>query len=115
LGGQEQYRDNYLKELNAHFSETDKLIFVIDVQDEDRYSLALEYLRSVINSVKANFPDLETSIFLHKYDPPLEMHSALNQRIEESLIQPLKKIIPPSYKYKIYKTSIYTVFKKSFL
>jgi small GTP-binding protein len=113
FGGQEQYRNNYLQEIDAHFKGADRFIFVIDVQDEDRYATALGYLETLVKSAKINFNSIEMSIFLHKYDPPLEMHSTFNKKVDDQLIKPLKKILPPSFKCKIFKTSIYTIFKKT--
>ena len=49
FGGQEQFRGDYLKNFNKHIVGTNKIIYVIDVQDIERYELSLNYLKSIIN------------------------------------------------------------------
>ena len=42
LGGQKKYRKKYI-ENQTYFESTDAMIFVIDLQDRERYDTALEY------------------------------------------------------------------------
>jgi len=73
LGGQEAYRDEYLEKFENYFKGLDKFIYVFDIQDCDRYDLALEYYKKIINLLKErnDVSDFEVSIFLHKFDPDL--------------------------------------------
>lgn len=112
LGGQEQYRKDYLKDIDKYFHETDRFIFVFDIQDTPRFDSALEYLKSIVNLIPANLKLAEFSIFLHKYDPHLELQSPFSKTVVVALIAKIKKIVLPKYNVKLYKTSIYTVFKK---
>jgi hypothetical protein len=67
LGGQQKYRKKYIENL-TYFEGTDVLIYVIDLQDRDRYDLALEYFDKAL----ANINQLKLSpnlyVFLHKFD-----------------------------------------------
>lgn len=113
FGGQEKYRRQYLEKLDEHFQEIDKVIFVIDIQDIDRYQIALEYLGKLVNHLKNNetYPDF--SIFLHKFDPGLESDPEFtDEKISNNIVQPLKQLLPPDFKVECFKTSIYTVFQK---
>ena len=113
FGGQDTYRDELFVNFRSSIKETDKIIFVIDIQDQERYEIALEYLAKLVSLIKKNKILIELSIFLHKYDPDLE---SINKEISEETIKKLsEKInekIPSDIPYKIFKTSIYTVFQK---
>jgi len=115
LGGQKKYREEYLKDLGKYVKETDKIIFVIDVQDIKRFEVALEYLNRVVNNLqKTN--SIDFSIFLHKYDPNLNKLAKfrdIDDIIESKLVSEIKKIIPSNFNYDIFKTTIYTVFEKT--
>ena len=94
------------------------LIYIIDVQDFKKYSPALEYLKKLIKILVENEKFIEFSIFLHKYDPNLKKQKDfenIDERIDSELINELIDIIPPEIKYKIFKTSIYTIFEKLFI
>jgi len=116
LGGQAQYRNKYLKDFSRYAKETEKIIFVIDIQDTNRYGTALEYLEELINVLKNDGRFIEISLFLHKFDPNLikkKDFTALYQKINTELVDKIKGIIPSSFNYNIFKTTIYTVFEKS--
>jgi GTPase SAR1 family protein len=113
FGGQEKFRKEYLENLDEYLAETDKIIFVVDIQDSKRYDLALTYLKQIINYVIKNELDINFSIFLHKFDPNLEKKPDFQEKkLSTTLYDQLKKIIPPDFAYHIFKTSIYTVFQK---
>ncbi len=52
FGGQDQYRKIHLEDFKNNFQETDKIIYVIDIQDQERYSLALDYLMLIVKKQK---------------------------------------------------------------
>lgn len=115
LGGQAQYRKGYLEDFEKYVKETTKIIFVIDIQDQARFSLAFQYLEDLIDNLIKSKYIIEISIFLHKYDPNLrnkENFQELNHKIDTELIKRIKKIIPKQFNYDIFKTTIYTVFEK---
>lgn len=116
LGGQAQYRKKYLKDFSRYLKETEKIIFVIDVQDTNRYDLALEYLEGLIEVLKNSECFIEISLFLHKFDPNLinkEDFKNLFHKINTELVNKIKTIIPDTFNYNLFKTTIYTVFEKS--
>ncbi len=112
LGGQEMYIDDYLKDFEKYIKRASKIIYVIDIQDVNRYEIALEYMKNVINSI-----DIETyiefSIFLHKFDPDLVFDQNLNEKVIDDFVKKIKDITPPKFINSIYKTSIFAVFEKS--
>jgi GTPase SAR1 family protein len=115
LSGQKIYREEFLKHFNNYSVEVDQIIFVIDIQDIDRYDLALEFLRNVIAELKMTNKKIEFSIFLHKYDPnikSLEKFKDIDEIVNLRLIKKINEIISPTFNYKIFKTTIYSVFEK---
>ncbi|MHA1145457.1 MAG: ADP-ribosylation factor-like protein [Candidatus Helarchaeota archaeon] len=116
LGGQERYRIEYLENLNKYTKEVDKILFVIDVQDIERYGLALDYLKNVVDFIISNRIPVELSVFLHKFDPNLEELGDFSpEKITENLINKINEIIPADLSCKIFKTCIYSIFQKTLL
>ncbi|MBD3255334.1 MAG: hypothetical protein GF383_09590 [Candidatus Lokiarchaeota archaeon] len=114
FGGQKEYRDKHFKNLDQYFPETDKIIYVIDVQDIDRYDIALDYLEMLINKMPKKYATtIELLVFIHKCDPDLDkLHPEISDGKLEGLINKVKAVIPSEFNYKIMKTTIFTTFKK---
>ncbi len=111
FGGQKKFRDKYLEEFPKNAERASQLIFVIDVQDYNKYENAMEYLNQILN-----FPDvknMEILIYLHKYDPYIEedQNHIVHEKLSE-LIPQIRSILKNKFEYKIFKTSIYTTFRK---
>ena len=116
LGGQEMYRDKYLKDLDKQFVGANKILFVIDVQDVNRYENALEYLDQIMKYITENNIKVDFSIFLHKFDPGIENQKNFSEKaIATNLLDKIKKIMPKNFKYNVFKTTIYTIFQKQLL
>jgi len=114
FGGQEQFRNEHLEKLDKHFTGTDKLIYVIDVQDSERFDLAVDYLKKILDYLINSKVRLEFSIFLHKWDPDLALFNrAIDYKRVNKLIKEVKDLVPPEFPYKFQKTSIYTLFEKT--
>ena len=113
FGGQSTYRDELFINFKNNIKETDKIIFVIDIQDQERYETSLEYLTKLNSLILKHQILVELSIFLHKYDPDLENNNKeINEETIEKLTNKIRDKIPYNIPYKIFKTSIYTVFQK---
>ena len=113
FGGQGQYRQEYLKHFNRYFDEVDNIIYILDIQDMNRHELSLEYFKEIIDLLKQNNMRVDITLYFHKYDPNLtkqEKFKNVDKINTPNLIKKIKKIIPLDYKYKFYKTNIYTVF-----
>ncbi len=113
LGGQEQYRKNHLENLEKYLEHTEKLIFVIDVQDQEKYPIAIDYFEKIINGIKKRNKSPKISIYFHKFDPNIEeIEKSFNSDLVSELNDKMIKLIPEGIDYLIFKTSIYTVFNK---
>jgi small GTP-binding protein len=115
LGGQKEYRMSYLQNFNFYMEGVSRVIFVIDVQDIERYDLALKYFEDIINLLNKQEMKVPLSIYLHKFDPGLteqEKFSNIEDILKLKIIDKLKKSIPPDWDFDIFKTCIYTIFEK---
>jgi GTPase SAR1 family protein len=118
FGGQKQYRKEYIENFHQYLTKANKIIFVFDVQDIDRYDLALNYFRDIIDMLKDSAQKIELNIYLHKFDPNIqenEKFSNIDKIVKTKLIDKLVKVIPADYSYQIFKTTIYSVFEKDMI
>ena len=115
FGGQAKYREGYLRDFQKYVKGSQKIIFVIDVKDWQRYDLALDYLREIIENIQKEELSVEFSIFLHKFDPDLQDEENWKLREEHipKLVKDIEGIIPSKLNHEIFKTTIFTVFDKN--
>jgi hypothetical protein len=72
FGGQEEFIAQHLFDKSA-FRKLLALLFVFDVQDEDRFPQALKYFTLALERVREREEISFISVFLHKYDPKLRI------------------------------------------
>ncbi|MFW9818323.1 MAG: ADP-ribosylation factor-like protein [Candidatus Thorarchaeota archaeon] len=83
MGGQETYREIYINFQDVYFDSTDLLIYVIDIQDPDRFDNSLEYLNSILTFFSESEMDVPIIITFHKYDPELKGNSEIHGNIKK--------------------------------
>lgn len=109
FGGQQQYLEEHKQNMNKYISETNEIIYVIDIQDENVYYISVVFLREILTILKTAGYSFELSIFFHKFDR--------NFKPKEENIKELLKIIdeeiPEGFSYKIYHTKIRAIFEKT--
>lgn len=93
LGGQNIYREDYLKNPQQYFIGTDVILFVIDVQAKDRYEESFEYLKQITNVTNALKLKVPWKIFFHKSDPEYEIDEKTTE-IFGSIIEYMTKNCP---------------------
>ena len=102
--------------MNQNIAGCSKIIYVFDIQDFDRYNLALKYFESMIDLIKDNkeAKNIEISIFFHKADPDLsQTHPEITEMAIDNLKEKIKDIVDKTdIFYQIFKTSIYAIFEK---
>ena len=113
FGGQEQFRSEHLNNFNKFIPHTDKLIYVIDVQDIARYDEAVNFLKQIVEKIIEKNHKLSISIFFHKYDPGIEetLPVLIEQEIP-NLEERIKEFIPKDFELEFFTTTIFTVFHK---
>ncbi len=68
LGGQQSYRETYLSKPEI-FNSTKALIFVLDIQDVDRFEEAYQYYLDIMNILINVEPRPKVYVLFHKFDP----------------------------------------------
>ena len=67
FGGQKKYRDDYAAR-PAVFSDTEALIYVIDLQDKERYEESYKYFGITLEGLRVEGVTPKIFILLHKHD-----------------------------------------------
>ena len=109
FGGQAQYRSKYLKNPEQYFLQVDLLIYVIDLQDSERFPESFEYFEKILKTITILEEDPFVLIYIHKFDPDLkhDPETLLNiELLKDNLNQSLTSF---GYDYEAYLTSIYSL------
>jgi small GTP-binding protein len=114
LGGQEEYRERYLSNPEQYFVELDLLLFVIDVQDPDRFDEALEFLDKILDSIIMLEESPYILVFIHKFDPDIKSDPKIQISVEllKDNLRELLKTKPYNFDIEIYLTSIYSMISR---
>jgi len=107
MGGQNQYRDIYINYQDVYFDATDLLIYVIDIQDPERFENSLEYLDAILTFFTESKMDVPLIITFHKYDPDLRGNKEILQNIDELRTRILDNY--SNFKILFQQTSIYDI------
>ena len=109
MGGQKQYRDKYLTQPEQYFLEIDLLIYVIDIQDPERYAESFEYFEEILKALKMLEEDPFIMVYIHKHDPDLRRNPEIELSVEllkDNLNQLLTQY---GFDFEAYLTSIYSL------
>ncbi|MBY8979777.1 MAG: GTP-binding protein [Candidatus Lokiarchaeota archaeon] len=107
MGGQEKYRKLYQEKQELYFSDTDLLVYVVDIQDPERIETSLAYLDMILKNFKKNKVDVPLIISFHKFDPELSGNEGIIEEIESLKEHLLKKY--SSFRILFQQTSIYDI------
>jgi small GTP-binding protein len=107
MGGQQKYRELYEKRQDIYFSGTDLLLYVIDVQDRERFETSLEYLDVILQNFLKQKLEIPLIITFHKFDPGLKDVEKVIldvNYLRETIIEKY-----PNFKILFQQTSIYDI------
>jgi len=108
MGGQKQYRELYEKNRDTYFAGTDLIVFIIDIQDKDRYDLSLEYLDLILKYFQDNdMENVPLIVSFHKFDPQIRGNDDVINNISDLKESISKKY--PNFKILFQHTSIYDI------
>jgi len=82
FGGQEIYRQEYLKMPERYFHALSLMIFVIDIQNSTRYDVALQYFSECMKCANLNSPNYQILVLLHKADPDIITTPSMQQNLK---------------------------------
>jgi hypothetical protein len=111
FGGQAEFREKYLQ--NKHYFTSTKVMYhLIDIQDEERFALSINYLGSILDIFKENEQEEEIPIMIvfSKADDELVCDSTFGYTSRVEMIQNLMKKAYPKFKFSYFSTSIYNPF-----
>jgi len=109
LGGQEEFRKFYIEQPDRFFIGTDIILFLVDIQDDERYQEALEYLQSILRTLDYLQEAPDFIILLHKCDPDIVKTPLFQEKIKY-LTENIENIFSPySYKFEIQTSSILNI------
>ncbi len=114
LGGQEEYRQRYLSNPEQYFIQLDLLLYVIDVQNPERFDESLEYLDKILNSITMLEEKPYVLIFIHKFDPDIKSDPKIQLNVEllKDNLNELIKNKEYDFDTEIYLTSIYSMISR---
>jgi len=107
MGGQSSYRDIYINYQDVYFDGTDLLIYVIDIQDPDRFDNSLEYLNAILSFFEKSEMNVPIIITFHKYDPELKADEEILVNIEKLREKIINKY--PNFNILFQQSSIYDI------
>lgn len=110
FGGQEEYRKDYLAKPEAYFVGTDLLIYVLDMQDPERYNESFEYLIEILEVIRLLGESVYILAFMHKADPDILADPDFQLNIEYVADKLNYHLSNYDFEYDIYTTSIYNFF-----
>ena len=107
MGGQSTYRDVYVQYQDVYFDATDLLMYVIDIEDAERFENSLEYLDAILTFFTESEMDIPLIITFHKFDPELRGNEEISHQIDELREKILDKY--SNFKILFQQTSIYDI------
>ncbi|MHA1649660.1 MAG: ADP-ribosylation factor-like protein, partial [Candidatus Helarchaeota archaeon] len=84
LGGQEEFRKFYIENPNRYFLDTDIIVYLIDMQDDARYTQSLDYLKQILQVLRHLQEPIPGGfiILLNKCDPDFLELPIFREKIE---------------------------------
>nr|MDO8113648.1 ADP-ribosylation factor-like protein [Candidatus Sigynarchaeota archaeon] len=113
LGGQEQYRAQYLAQPVKYLDETNAYIFVVDIQDKVRYGVAVGYFEATIGLLDGLGIHPRMFVLFHKFDHAYQVdYNDPRTRVREEFNALKDKFTASAQKYnctidEFFKTSIF--------
>ena len=114
FGGQISFRDRYLENPEKYFLQLDLLMFVIDVQDSERFEDFFDYFEKMLDIIIALEETPYLLVFIHKYDPDIKSKPEILLNVE-FLKENLREVFENKnyeFDYEIYLTSIFSLISK---
>lgn len=109
LGGQEEFRKFYIDQPDRFFLETDCIVYLIDMQDDERYQETLDYLQQILRTLKYLQEAPDFIVLFHKCDPDVVKLSMFQEKLE-FMHKKIKEIFKPHpFRFEIQTSSIYNI------
>lgn len=103
FGGQDKYREGYMKKADAYFSDISHFYYVVDIQDRNLFNDSILYFKDLLQSIKSVSPHCHFHILFNKADPGLD-ESLISE--SATLLEQRFSDLASGFIIKFYKTSI---------
>ncbi|MHA1340058.1 MAG: ADP-ribosylation factor-like protein [Promethearchaeota archaeon] len=110
MGGQADYRRDYLAKPENYFMRTDMVLYVIDMQDPARYDESFEYLKNILDIMKMMGENPYILAFMHKSDPDILDDPEFQVNCEYVADKLNFLLNQYDFEFDIYTTSIFNFF-----
>ena len=114
FGGQISFRERYLENPEKYFLQLDLLMFVVDIQDSERFEDFFDYFEKILDLIIALEENPYLLVFIHKYDPDIKSKPEILLNVE-FLKENLREVFEKKnyeFDYEIYLTSIFSLISK---
>ena len=109
MGGQKIYRNKYIKNPEHYFLQIDLLIYVIDVQNSERFAESFEYFEQIMQILETLEEKPFIVIYIHKVDPDIKNEPEILLSIELLKDNINSLLNQYGFDYEAYLTSIYSL------
>jgi GTPase SAR1 family protein len=111
MGGQVKFRESYLKR-PIYFESVNVMIFLIDIQDEERFTESVDYLGKILGVLKETEYPKEYPVYVcfSKADFDLVQNNVIDFLSRMKMIKDLIKKYYSDFKFNYYSTSIYNLY-----
>jgi hypothetical protein len=107
LGGQQQYRKIYLEEPERFFFDASAVLYVIDIQDEERFDETMDYLEKIVKIFHFLKENPYFMVLFHKYDPELEMDPKYQVFIKDLTKRVSGMLTEANFRFQLRNSSVY--------
>jgi len=110
FGGQEFHRQDYLKNPEEYFLHIDLIIYVIDIQDSERYDESLEYFEKILEIIRYFKENPYVLVLLHKSDP--DIRQSVDFQINNEMISEIisTSLSERNFNFELIQSSIYNFY-----
>ena len=111
MGGQHNFREAYLRR-PIYFENVNVLIYLIDIQDEMRFTESIDYLGKLLSTLEEVGYNKDVPVFIcfSKADYDLVQSNLVDFLSRMKMIKDLVYSTYSTYKFEFYSTSIYNVY-----
>ena len=108
FGGQKQYRSTHIS-MERNFLGTHLLIYVIDVQDSEKYDESFQYFNDILQLLDRIEIYPYIIFLIHKYDPDVRDDPEISLQVE--MVSDIVNIMlkDKKFDYEVYLSSIYSL------
>jgi GTPase SAR1 family protein len=111
MGGQKSYRDYYIKN-KVYFEQLSGLLYLIDIQDDQRFTESIDYLGNILEILRENEynKEIPINICFSKADFNLLVEHKEDYSNRIDMIQSLILKNYPDFKFSFHSTNIFNVY-----